>query len=101
MKYIEKLTVLVEETVAQELPEKFGLIIDVWTDSGTSTHYFAIFACYPDKDPSKRKCPLLAFSPLLTEEDFTAEAHLDFIVATLNIFNRSLDSLSFVTGAWL
>ena len=48
VKYIEKLTVLVEETVAQELPEKFGLIIDGWTDSGTSTHYLAIFACYPD-----------------------------------------------------
>ena len=41
VKYNEKLQLknkLVEETVAQEIPKKFGLIINGWTESDTSTH---------------------------------------------------------------
>ena len=36
--YLEKLTPLVERQIAANLPVKFGLVSDGWTNFGTSTH---------------------------------------------------------------
>ena len=83
VKHIENPTQLVEKEVAKELPDTFGLIIDGWIDGSTSTHYFAIFGCYQDKnEPGNSKSPLLTMSPLLDEEKLDAEEHLKFVEAT-------------------
>ena len=43
---------------------------------------------------SKSGCyPLLAFSPLMDEFDFSAESHVDFIRATLAVFQQSTDKI--------
>ena len=43
LSYMKKITVSVEESIKAELPSKFGIVIDGWSDMATSTHYFAIF----------------------------------------------------------
>jgi hypothetical protein len=43
--------------------------------------------------------PLLAFSPLLDETDFTAESHHEFVVSVLtNVFQKSLDNVLCLIG---
>ncbi len=45
----------------------------------------------------ERKTPLLAFSPLLDEECLDAASYYDFIESALEIFNRNVSDLLFVT----
>jgi len=77
----------VELKVAKDMPEKFVLMYDGCTSNGT--HFIGIYAVYPHCNYSYY--PLLALSPLLDEE-----AHLDFIISTLSIYNRGLDSIIFL-----
>ena len=91
--YIEKLTVEVENEIKKVLPSKFGVMLDGWTDNGTSMHYIGVFACFPDK---KTKFPLLAFSPLPDEERFDADVHKLFLEQTMSIFSTSLSSIAFL-----
>ena len=90
MKYMNMVTVKVENEITKDLPTKFGLIIDGWS-SGT-THYLAVFACYPSNSP------LLAFSPLLNEEDLNAESHVEFIETILTLYNSDLSRILYITG---
>jgi hypothetical protein len=96
--YIEKLVPTVETKIAQELPTKFGLIIDGWSDH--SMHYVGLFACYEDHgtNSGKTKYPLLALAPLIDEENLGAESHKSFIEATLAIFNKSVENVLFLVG---
>ena len=70
---MEKLVETVECGIAKVLSEKFGIIIDGWTEG--SDHFMAIFATYAKSDFSQQrllamssmgeKLPL-PFKPLLT-----------------------------------
>ena len=97
MVYLQKLTTKVESAISEEIPDKFGLIIDGWSDYSTSTHYFAIFSCFAKKDNSQSTV-LLAFSPLFDESELNAENHVDFIKSTLQLFGKSCENLQFITG---
>ena len=90
MKYMDLVTKRVEEDIGKSQPTTYGLIIDGW--SSGSTHYLSIFACSP------RGCPLLAFSPLLNEEDLNAESHVNFISSTLLIFNSTIANVVYIVG---
>ena len=90
--YLEKLTLLVERQVAANLPEMFGFVFDGWTDFGTSTHYFAIFACYA------KHTALLAFSPLGDEEKYDASPHAQFIEVTLALYQKPIANVAFFRG---
>jgi len=35
---------VIDEKLKEELPAKFGLVIDGWTEG--NTHYFGVFAAY-------------------------------------------------------
>ena len=48
-------------------------------------HYVALFALYYTKN-GVHKETLLALAPLLDEEDLGAEQHIDFIKATLDLY---------------
>ena len=48
--YMQKLTKSVEKKISEELPSKFGVLIDGWSDMGTSTQYFAVFAVYENQE---------------------------------------------------
>ena len=99
LSYMEKITVSVEESIKAELPSKFGIVIDGWSDLATSTHYLAIFGCYPDPKSSKlAKAPLLAFSPLQDEERYDANSHCTLISETLRLFGKNETNLSFMVS---
>eukprot|EP00171_Calliarthron_tuberculosum_P022099 IDg22099t1 len=88
-KYILSMVPLVERAVAAEMPEKFGLLFDGWSDG--SVHFVAIFATYLACDEYQET--LIAFSPLLQEDDMSAARHLEFIKASLEVYDRSLENV--------
>ena len=61
----------------------------------TSTHFVAIFACYENQITGHTMNPLLAFSPLSEETDYSAPSHIDFISSTLQIFGKETTSVRF------
>ena len=68
MKFLELVTRKKEERVANEIPNKFALVLDGWGKG--STHRVGIFASYPWQDTYRTA--LLSFSPLENEESLTA-----------------------------
>jgi hypothetical protein len=93
-KYLRLLNDQVEEMIAQSLPEKFGIIIDGWTEG--STHYIAIFADY--SLDNVRKNPLLAIAPPFDESRYDAPNHKDFIGDVLDLFGKSWSSLLYIVA---
>lgn len=63
---------------------------------GTSTHFIALFAQWGCGDDVK--CPLLAFSPLLDESDYSAASHHEFIEYHLAVFGKSLENVVCLVG---
>ena len=59
LKDIQNLNVRAEKDIAKELPTNFDLVIDGWSDMGTTTHYMASYAV------CRNGFPLLAFSPVV------------------------------------
>ncbi|KAH9105198.1 hypothetical protein AeMF1_018909 [Aphanomyces euteiches] len=94
-KTMRSLEILVEKKIADVLPKRFGLIMDGWSSHGTA--YCAIFASFVD-DSGSLLCPLLAFSPLPDEADFSADQHIQFIIDTLDVFKKSLDNIVCISG---
>jgi hypothetical protein len=95
IKYLEAVSKQVELKLKHELPNKFGLVFDGWSDD--DVHYVALFACYRTKE-GKTALPLLAFAPLLDETSFSASTHRDYIESSLQLYGKSLESLLFLTG---
>ena len=94
MKYLQGVTKEVEMLIKKQLPSKFGLIFDGWTDSSTATHFFAVFAVYPGKNGDAEK-HLNAFLPLLQEEDLEANSQIEFLDTILrNVYGKSLEKVS-------
>jgi hypothetical protein len=89
-KYILSLTPLVEKSIAEQLPGKFGLLFDGWT-AGT-VHYVALFASYVN-NAGIQKEHLLALAPLITEEELGAQQHIEFIEATLALYSKTLSNV--------
>lgn len=88
-KYILSLTPHVEKAIADDLPALFALEFDGWTSG--SVHYVALFASYMKNGVHKET--LLALAPLLNEETLGAEQHIEFIGATLELYNKALDNV--------
>jgi len=94
MKYLKLLTVEVESKVSIELPEKFGIVIDGWSEG--NTHYIAVFASYAQEE--KSKLTLLAIAPPFDEENYDAASHKAFIRDVLGLFNKNFSNLIFMVG---
>jgi hypothetical protein len=103
IKYAEKLCRLTERQITLELPSRFGLIFDGWSEHGT--HFVSMFARYliEVKDAEKTstweaKEVLLACSPLFDEADLGADSHVQLIVNTLELYGKSVDNVLYITG---
>ena len=70
---MNKMVSTVEKEISEKLPQFFGLLIDDWTEMGSSTHYLGVFGLFSDKSTGQSVCPLLAFSPLIDESSYTAD----------------------------
>ena len=97
MNYLQILVKEVEKKIEWELPEKFGLILVGWSENGSGTHYVGIFAVYQSKE-GQPETPLIAFSPLLDEIDFSAKSHKDFIEAFFTTFKGNITNVLFITS---
>ena len=86
-----------EEKIEEELLEKCGLTFDRWSENGPGTHYLGFFAVYQSK-VGQPETPLIAFSPLLDDTDFSAISHMNFFEATLTIFKPNITNVLFITS---
>jgi hypothetical protein len=93
-KYMRLLNDQVEEKIAKSLPEKFGIIIDGWSEG--STHYIALFAEYSIDNVKKN--PLLAIAPPFDESSYDAPNHKAFIGDVLDLFCKPWSSLSYLVA---
>jgi len=94
-KYLLLVTENVEKRIADNLPDKFGIIIDGWKDG--TTHYIAIFASYSDAN-GEGQYPLLSIAPPYDEQSFTAETHKAFIIDVLELYGKGLPNLVYLVG---
>ncbi|GMF51859.1 unnamed protein product [Phytophthora fragariaefolia] len=83
-----------ETAIALEMPDSIGIMFDGWSTG--STYYVGVYAIYVVEDSPQRV--LLAFAPLLEENDFGADAHITFITETLAVFGKRPDCLRFIVG---
>lgn len=90
-KYMCSLTKIVEMEISKLLPEKFGLMIDGWSDG--PRHFFAIFAC-----TYKQESFLLSFSPPIEAGDLSALSLQGLISFALSIYGKTLQNVSFFVG---
>lgn len=94
-RYILSLVPLVEDRIKSALPESFGIMFDGWTRN--QIHYVAIFCTYTDKD-GKYCETMIACGPLLEEGDLSAEQHYEFLVESLEVYDRTIDNVVCLIG---
>ncbi|GMF24094.1 unnamed protein product [Phytophthora lilii] len=93
---MDGLTKAVEEHVGNEMPDKFGLMLDGWTHG--SEHYLAVFGCYETR--AGPRYPLLSLAPIIIDATgrFDAESHMAALSAFLPFFGKELSSGVFLLG---
>lgn len=96
LRHMELVTRCIEREVTRELPDRFGLILDGWSQG--SLHFIAIIACFYDSSTKSKKEFLLAFAPPLEEDNFTAISIGDLIRSTLQLYGASLENVMFFCG---
>ncbi|RLN99433.1 hypothetical protein DYB28_001560 [Aphanomyces astaci] len=84
----------VEAQTQQQLPVHFGIVLDDWSAGGTSYCCIMTSFCLDDVV----KTPMLAFAPMLDEGDHSAAQHVVFIEATLELYSKTMDVITFVIG---
>lgn len=87
---IEELAELVKAEVAQKLPNKFGLILDGWTQD--SEERVAVFACFGDPSGTSRT-PILAIVHPQSEDSY-----MGFVSDLLEMNGKTLDNVSYLVG---
>ena len=93
---MNKMVSTVEKKISEKLPQFFGLMIDGWTEMGSSTHYLGVFGFISDKSTGQSVCPLLAFSPLIDESSYTADSHIEFLEFVLKVYDKSIQNVKFL-----
>ena len=96
-KYMNRVTKIVEEKISKKLGSKFGVMIDGWDAKA-----FSIVGIYANNylaaDPEDRHI-LLAASPMLDGESFTAATHAAFIADTLSgIYGKEPGSIQYIVA---
>lgn len=82
-----------------------GLMFDGST-AKDATHYMSVYAILPILDYYERYGPndskpyyesyLIGFAPLLEEDDFSSEAHFDFIACALDQYGKNWEHVAFI-----
>jgi hypothetical protein len=90
-KYLRLITEEVERLVAKDLPAKFGLVIDGWSEG--NQHFFGLYAAFDSQD-----FPLLAIAPPLDEESYTAANQAAFIADCLELYGKTVSDVLFLVA---
>ena len=80
------MTKLWEKCIADQLPERFGLLFDGRTSG--MFHYVTLFATYMDES-NNMKGYLLSLAPLIDDEELGVQQHIEFIEAMLLFYSRT------------
>ncbi|ETP12765.1 hypothetical protein F441_11904, partial [Phytophthora nicotianae CJ01A1] len=93
---MESLTKAVEVHVGNEMPDKFGLMLDGWTHG--SEHYLAVFGCYETR--AGPRYLLLSLAPIVIDATgrFDAESHMAALSAFLPFFGKELSNCIVLVG---
>lgn len=95
-KWMFELAVELDQTIKELLPEKFGLILDGWSER--STKYFSLFAEYPNAETNAKETVLLSISPLFDETNSEAPNISSWIVDKLGEYDKNLDNVLYLVG---
>ena len=93
-KYLEAVTRKTEAQISSKLPNQFSLIVDGWTKG--SDHFVGVFAAW--ESSLGFESALLAFSPMLSETDFSAVEHKKIIEFVLSVFDKTIENVVAITG---
>lgn len=91
LKYMELVTKKVEKKIAKELPDKFAIVIDGWSEAGC--YYLGTYASFPANNSLGYKTRLLSFSPLEDETTHSADQHLESLKYVLSLFGKSFKNV--------
>ena len=97
MKYLNKLTVVVEKKITEMLPEKFAIVFDGWS-SRDNTHYMAIFVTFPAENELGYSKILLTMSPMGDEDSLSSQEHYDFATYILKLYHKSWENVVCLVG---
>ena len=88
---LELVTKKVEEFFNTELSEKFGIMLDGWSEKSTSTQHLAIFSTHHFEGDETPEINLLAFSPLLDETSFSTQSQslMTFLITRLEYLRKT------------
>jgi hypothetical protein len=93
-KYLRLVDMEIEKNLKDELPQRFGLLIDGWTEG--TTHYYGLFAAYRKGTVNYQR--FLTISPPFDETEYGAISQASFIVDTVEAFDRTKESILFLVG---
>lgn len=93
-KYLRLVDLEIENALKNELPQRFGLLIDGWSEG--TTHYYGLFAAYTEGTVHYQR--FLTIAPPLDETAYGAESQASFIVDTVEAYNRTKNSILFLVG---
>lgn len=96
MRYLPRLTELVEKKISNLLPQTFAIVFDGWT-AGT-THYLGVFASFPQQDGTAYSTRLLGFSPIGDEISLSAEEHIEYLRYVLELFQFTFENVICIIG---
>ena len=82
------------EKLKSELPSKFGIVIDGWSEG--TTHYFGVFAAYSKNGESVQR--FLTIAPPFDETSFTAQVQAAFIVDVVELLDRQKSDILFLVA---
>ena len=93
-KYLKLVDAQIDKKLQAELPKKFGIVVDGWTEG--NTHYFGVFAAYSKNDQNYQR--FLTIASPFDETSFTAKSQADFIVDVVESLNRDKSDILFLVA---
>jgi hypothetical protein len=91
---IDGLAASVQTKIKEQLPAAFGLMFDGWSEG--TRHAVCVFAVY--SVDGIRHTPMISFGPLLVDDSFTAEDHLDYFSDLLEFYGKDWSNVLFFVG---
>ena len=96
VKYMNRVTKIVEQKIAKILGPKFGIMVDGWDAKA-----FSVVGIYANNYLSTKiddQYILLAASPMFDEESFTAPTHAAYILDTVALYGKDQEAIQYMVA---
>lgn len=96
IKYMNRVTKIVEQKIAKLLGTKFGIMVDGWDAKA-----FSVVGIYANNYTSAKiddRFILLAASPMYDEESFTASTHAAYIIDTVALYGKEQGAIQYLVA---